>query len=249
MAVLQVAPDAPAWMHVGAGILLYSHIAGGSLAMVSGTVAAIAKKGGTLHRAAGNVFFASMLVMAGIGATVAPFLPDRMSLIGGFMTLYFIVTSWVTARSQGDRAGAFEIGAAFFAAAGLAATLYLAWLASQTPEGTLDNVPPQAFYVFGFVSTIALLSDIKVILRRGISGSARIARHVWRMCFAFFVATGSFFLGQIQMLPEWMQRSPLPFLLALAPLALLIFWVLVVRLSRKWRGPPRDMGAAMGAPA
>ena len=40
------------------------HIGGGAVGLVSGAIAIFARKGSRVHRAAGNVFFASMLVMA-----------------------------------------------------------------------------------------------------------------------------------------------------------------------------------------
>ena len=47
------------------------HIGAGVLALAAGTTAAFARKGGRLHRLAGNVFFASMLVMATFAAWLA----------------------------------------------------------------------------------------------------------------------------------------------------------------------------------
>ena len=249
MAHLQVDPDAPLLIKLGADAILYSHIGGGMVGMASGTVALLTKKGGRIHRWSGNVFFAAMLVMAGIGGVVAPFIPDRISSAAGFMTLYFLTTGWMTAKRRDPGIGKFEIAALVYVLAGTAGWLTLTWMASQTPEGTLDGSPKQAFFIFSLVSTIALLSDLKVMIRRGISGSARVARHVWRMCFGMFVASGSFFLGQAQVFPDSVRHSGVLPILALAPLAFLIFWMLRVRLSKKWRGsfvkkPPRGFTPA-----
>lgn len=49
-----------------------------------------------------------------------------------------------------------------------------------------------------------------------------------RMCFGWFIATGSFFLGQQQVFPAWL-RIACAFGAALLPLALLIFWMIRVR--------------------
>jgi hypothetical protein len=38
--------------------------------------------------------------------------------------------------------------------------------------------------------------DVKVILRGSMTGQQRIGRHLTRMCAAFFLAAGSFFVGQ-----------------------------------------------------
>jgi hypothetical protein len=76
-------------------------------------------------------------------------------------------------------------------------------------------------------STAAL--DLRMILRGGISGPPRLARHIWRMCTALFVATGSFFIGQPQVFPAALRGSPILFSLGLAPLGFMIFWLFRVR--------------------
>ena len=43
---------------------------------------------------------------------------------------------------------------------------------------------------------LAAVGDLRMIRAGGIRGAKRIARHLWRMCFSFFVATGSFSSGR-----------------------------------------------------
>ncbi len=233
--MLPIDPDAPLWIRTAAQVLLVVHIGGGGIGLVSGTVALLARKGGKLHRGMGNVFFVSMLAMAGIGAVGALYLDDRINSLAGFMTLYFLATGWATARRRKEGVGAFEIAALFYALAGASAAPILAWTASQTPDGGWTP-----FYIFSSVIALAALCDLKVIVRRGIPGAQRVARHVWRMCFALFVATLSVFLGQAEVFPAPLRESLLILVvLALSPLGFLIFWMLRVRLSRKWRGLPK----------
>ena len=52
------------------------------------------------------------------------------------------------------------------------------------------------------------------------------------MCFAFFIATGSFFLGQQDVLPEAVRGSPLLFVPAFAPFGLMAFWLVRVRFPK-----------------
>lgn len=71
--------------------------------------------------------------------------------------------------------------------------------------------------------------------------------NLWRMCFAFFVATGSFFLGQQDVMPQAVRGSPILFVLAFAPFALMLFWLVRVRFS-KTIGGLQLLGAASGTP-
>jgi hypothetical protein len=48
------------------------HIGAGAIGLASGTVAALARKGGRVHRRAGTVFVISMLVMATSFSTFTP---------------------------------------------------------------------------------------------------------------------------------------------------------------------------------
>jgi membrane protein implicated in regulation of membrane protease activity len=52
------------------------------------------------------------------------------------------------------------------------------------------------------------------------------------MCVAFFIATGSFFLGQQDILPAAMRGSPWMFVLAFAPLAVMLFWLARIRFAK-----------------
>jgi hypothetical protein len=72
-----------------------------------------------------------------------------------------------------------------------------------------------------------------VILAGGVSGSARIARHLWRFCVALTIATGSFFLGQEQVLPRFMQGSPWLLAPVFGPLILMGFWLVRVRFENR----------------
>ena len=94
--------------------------------------------------------------------------------------------------------------------------------------------PPSrdAALAVGAICLLAGLLDLNFILRGKLSGAQRIARHLWRMCFAFFIATGSFFLGQQDVLPKAVQGSPILFVLAFAPFAIMLFWLVRLRFAK-----------------
>lgn len=64
-------------------------------------------------------------------------------------------------------------------------------------------------------------------------GTQRIMRHLWRMCFALFVATGSFFLGQAKFIPKPIRIGPVLTTMAVLPLLAMIYWL--VRPRRQLR--------------
>ena len=49
------------------------------------------------------------------------------------------------------------------------------------------------------------------------------------------IATGSFFLGQQQVMPAFMHGSPVLVALGIAPLPLMIFWLVRVRFTNRFK--------------
>ena len=74
------------------------------------------------------------------------------------------------------------------------------WSGAASRGATTPAGPGPVFALAG-VCLLAGLLDLNAILRAKLTPAQRIARHLWRMCFAFFIATGSFFLGQQDVLP------------------------------------------------
>ncbi|MFN7164428.1 MAG: hypothetical protein ACK4P2_06365, partial [Hyphomonas sp.] len=198
-ASLQAGPDDPWWAHAGAAALLWLHIGGGTVGMLSGAAALAFRKGARLHRAAGAVFFVSMGVTYLIGAGVAPFLEEgqRPNFVAGIMALYLLVTGWRTARQRETKAGIAEAAGLVIALAIAGTGAVFMQMGAASPTGTIDGSPPQAFILFTVAGVLAAGGELNVLLRRGISGTARIVRHLWRMCLSLFIASGSFFLGQM----------------------------------------------------
>jgi hypothetical protein len=67
-----------------------------------------------------------------------------------------------------------------------------------------------------------------MLARGGISGAKRIARHLWRMCFAWFIASASIFLARPHLFPAFMQKSGALYVLSFLPLFLMFFWLIRV---------------------
>lgn len=220
-------------------IVMAIHIAAGMNALLAGTVAAAARKGGHLHARAGTFFFASMLVLGITAAALEPFRsPEPGSPVGGIIVCYFVLTSWMAARRSDGITGRFEIGACAAALTMAALIVWGAITGASTPAGS------GPVFVFAGICLVAGLLDLNAVLRRKLTPAQRVARHLWRVCFAFFVATGSFFLGQQDLMPAAARGSPILFALAFAPLVLMVFWLIRVRFGKRFRGPAAPRRAA-----
>ena len=238
MNTLQVSPESPWIIHAAAAILLFLHIAGGTIGIVSGLTAVAVRKGGRVHVLAGQVFFVSMMVMASIGALVSPFLaapdgtPKMFDSMAGFFTFYLVVTGWLTMRRRAGTIGRSEIAAFVYAASLAAIAVLIGTRAASTATGSVGGMPAAGFYGIGTIIALAAALDLKVILAGGVTGAPRLARHLWRMCLACFVAVGSFFLGQQRVMPELIQGSAWLQVPPLIPLIMMVFWLLKLRLAQ-----------------
>ena len=209
--------------------LLWVHIAAGIASVLIGAVAIAARKGGRLHTSSGTWFAVAMIVLAITASILEPFRKTEPgSPLVGLVVVYFVATSWVTARRRNGSTGKFEIGAC------IAALLTAALVAWDGFTGAISPTPIGRGPVFVMAGLLLLagLGDLNTILREKLTAAQRISRHLWRMCFAFFIATGSFFIGQQDILPAAVRGSPVLFLLGFAPLAVMAFWLVRLRFAR-----------------
>ena len=232
--IIHVSPDASPLVQTAMTAVLYAHIGGASLGLASGPVALIARKGSTLHRAAGNVFFAAMLAMSIVGAIASPLtpVPDPISSMMGAFTFYLVATGWAAVKRRPGHVGAFETGALIYVLMLMGAALIIGRLGAMSPDGQLGGQPYQIPLVAAGVAALAATADLSVILRGGLSGAQRIARHLWRITLALFIAWGSF-AGQPKAQPEALRGSPLLIVPALLVLAALLYWLARTLLTRR----------------
>jgi uncharacterized membrane protein len=229
-------PDPSPLLHALTLLIFALHIGSGAVALVSGSIALAARKGGRLHRGAGTVFVASMLVMAVFACYLAVVMPDQLvNLFIGIFVLYLVATAWLTVRPNGDSRIAEK--AALVVSIILCAPFAI--LAFQLAAGLMplfkSAVPFKgavliAIYGFTFVLALAAIGDAKIVLRGNRSGAARISRHLWRMCLGLTLAAGSGFTnGFARLLPGPYHVPTAFFLPQFIPLALMVFWLIRVR--------------------
>lgn len=210
--------------------LLAVHIGMGILGVVTGAAALTFTKGSGPHRVAGTVFVLAMLFMAATASVLAAMKSDSGLAVGGLMTIYFIATAWVAGRRKDGETGVFEI-VAFVAALALAGLIATSAYALATGVTKAPNpVFPYALYGISAAIALAAVADLSVVLRRGLVGAQRIARHLWRMCFGLFIAVGSFMAQGARALPTDVRLPLLLGSIALV-LGLMFFWLVRVLLT------------------
>lgn len=222
--------------------VLIAHIAAGAIGILTGVVAISVRKGELVHRAFGRVFVAFMLTMSALGAYLAVQLPQRASIAVGTLTFYLVATAWMTVRRKDGGVGAFEKGALAAVLGVAAALLTFAAQAALSPSGRLEGAPPAPYLVFAAFAAFCAALDIRVILRGGVWGAQRIARHLWRMCFALFFAIAFFSIQMQKIGPGFLHGSPLLVAASLAPLMVMIYWLARIRYRFRPDAVPLSQG-------
>jgi uncharacterized membrane protein len=222
------------------------HILAGSLGLVTGYVALYAVKGAPLHRRSGMVFVYAMLTMCVFGTLIAVVrgVAPAVNVLAGVLTAYLVITSLTTVRPLGARARWLDPALMLVALAVGLTSLTFGFEALLSPDGKgRDGMPAFPFFMFGVVGTLAGVLDLRMIRSRGLEGASRLARHLWRMSFALFIAALSFFIGQAKVIPKPVRILPLLALPVLLVLVTMIYWLWRVRIRRSFRGIVRVTAA------
>jgi hypothetical protein len=218
-------------------MLLPIHIAAGGLAMVLGAVALLSRKGATLHRRSGLLFVAAMVTMGFSGSALAlqKSLTDA-NVTGGFMSAYFVITALTTVRPVSAWTRWLNGGALLVAVSIALLCFSMGVTALGSPRGVLNGVPFFMLFFLGTILTLAAAGDVRVMRSGPLRGGPRLARHLWRMCFALFIAAGSFFSIRARVASILPEPFTTPLLRAL-PVALIFvamfYWLWRVRGRRR----------------
>jgi uncharacterized membrane protein len=213
------------------------HFAAGLVAIVAGTIALAVAKGGRLHKRSGLVFTWAMVGLGLTAAGIGTYENRPGQVFAGLLVVYLVFTAMTTVKPFPGIGKRVDVVLMVIAFGYAVASLYggaVEWL-DPTVEvvGRPRAVPP---LVIGTVMLFAAIGDLRAIRAGGLRGSRRLARHLWRMCFALFVATGSFFLGQMKFIPEPIRILPLLLVLAFAPIVFLVYWMWRVRVRGRLTG-------------
>jgi uncharacterized membrane protein len=203
--------------------ILPLHILGGMLALVCGYTALYVAKGGAVHRRSGMFFVFAMITMSLTGALIAAMNGTSSSVIAGLLTFYFVTTGMLTVRKTGVPD--------WIHLAGVAVAIGVGVLAFGTGREMIARGRPEAIpmFIFGAVALLGGAGDVRVIRNGGIEGRLRIKRHLWRMCFAMWVAAASFFWGPPNRVPEIIRIPALLPIPVLIPVAVMFYWLWKMR--------------------
>jgi hypothetical protein len=158
-----------------------------------------------------------------------------------------VTSAWLTARRRDGEAGNLDLVALMIPLAVGVGLASQGLEAANSQTGSKDGYPAATYFIFGSMALFFAAGDVRMLLRGGVSGTRRIARHLLRMCFALFFAAGSFFLGPSnrplrllatvglgQQLFAALLRPKVLFLLSFLPLILMIFWLVRVRFTNAY---------------
>ena len=211
------------------------HILGGGLALLSGYFALSVKKGSGLHRKSGQLFVGAMLTVAFSGLVIAAGqgVAPAVNIPAALISAYLVVTSLTTVRPAGARW--LHVGAMLVALATGLTSLGFGFEAVAA-GGTRNGMPAFPFFLFGLVGVIGSVGDVRILRSGALSRASRLARHLWRMCFALFIAALSFFIGQSDEFPQALRIMPLLALPVLTVLGSMFYWLWRVRIRQSLRG-------------
>jgi uncharacterized membrane protein len=211
------------------------HIAGGVLALVGGAIALAASKGSPTHRLGGRVFLVAMLVMTGCAAWSAAFLkPNRVNLMAALLAMYLVVSATLALKPALARARPLLAASIAWALTLSAFAFRLALEGAASAGGMVDRIPVAPIVLFGSVALVAAAMDARLWWTQRLEGPARLVRHLWRMCFALWMAATSLFIGQPRYFPEWLrQRMELRAIPVLLVMAVGLYWLGRLLITRR----------------
>ena len=216
--------------------LLPIHIFAGGAAIVLGGVALAAAKGAKLHRGSGLLFVYAMLTMGLSGCVLALRLSlTNTNVLGGLMSCYYVITALTTVRAASVWTWWLNRAALLLAIALCLLFVVIGFKAYASPGHALAGVP---FFMSFFMATIIALAaagDVRLIRGKVLQQAPRLQRHLWRMCFALFIAAGSFFSIRqrvAKILPEPLTTPAMRALPVILVFVAMFYWLWRVRSRR-----------------
>lgn len=200
------------------------HIATGTLALFAGAGSLIFRKGRQWHRLSGHMFFATMILMSASSVYLAIEKSEPDNIVVGLITLYLVTMAWWAVRGSGSRHLADAL-LLVLACTIIGTAMAFGLEAVRSETGLKNGIPAANFFFSAGIVGLFVVSDIRLMIRGGVFGQARLRRHLWRMCLAMFITTLSFFFGQAQVLPDALVATRLHLLPIICVVGVTVYWL------------------------
>ena len=230
--------------------MLIVHIVAGIVSLVSGYLALFVEKGSRLHKTSGNVFVVSMMFMGGLGAWVSITIGQVLNAAGGMAAFYLVLSGWLTMQRRGTAVRRAELGAFAFALLVAVGLFALGWYRLDPAHVPIPMEGAKACFILATIFLLFAVADLRMILRGGVAGAQRLVRHLWRMCFGLFAASGSFFLGRSSTEPlrsqglrariftNAVQATHVTLIPVLIIIVMMIYWIIRVKRTKTYKRIP-----------
>jgi len=141
------------------------------------------------------LFVYAMLTMSACAAVLAVGGAwAAVNIPAALLTAYLVITALTTVRPPSAGSRWLDAGLMLMALA-LGLTTLTFGFQALAAGGNRNGIPAFPFLMFGAVGLLASAGDLRVIRSGALRGAPRLARHLWRMCWALWIAASSFFLG------------------------------------------------------
>jgi len=174
-------------------LLLPIHIAAAGIGLIAGAVALTTAKGRTVHRKSGIVFVYSMVAMCASALVAAAARGQTANVLAALMTSYLVITGLMTVRPPAAWSRRRDLGLMLAALALGLFAMTSGFVAATSPTRRVFGLPSPPFFLFGVLGLSGGFGDLKMLRSGALRGAPRLARHLWRMCMALFIAAASFF--------------------------------------------------------
>lgn len=212
------------------GTLLFIHIAGGFLALLSAVFAILSKTIDSAHKWhvwSGRVYFAGMATVFLTAIPMAVLKPNPFLFMIAIFSFYMALSGYRLARNRGGTPQAIDwFIAGIMAVTSVAMVLFGAyWLIGGETMGI-------TIIVFGIIGAGFSLADIRTFRAGGLKGKERIAAHLQRMMGATIATLTAFIVTNFYIEPV--------FILWLAPTAIITpiitIWSYKIMAGRRPKG-------------
>lgn len=207
------------------------HVFSGTLAVLAGAIAALTRKGGSIHVRTGRAFVLLMTVSSLLGAAIGliKFEQFFITFFAGLLGAYLVVSGWLTLNRSSAFGLLLDRTLTVTNVTTFLALMYLGLQALGQPDGAIFGFAGENYLFLAIMSGGAMIGDLIRLLRKAVSRKHLIARHLWRMLLGFFIAAGSAFTGPgASIFPAAIQTSGVLSLPELIIFVLMIFYLVKI---------------------